>query len=173
MKKTGSTGNIFNNLNYERIRPTTSTHRNTRKKSSLVFFSNLSPINSFENAPFLLNENNNNFENSLLKKNEKQLYDELMSLKRRVNFLNAEISLAKSAKRKKDVQLNIKNKEIEGYLSDIQMSKELSPINIDKLKETNKITQLKKEFFTSKNALNEIKAKTKELESQQKKAKPN
>ena len=173
MKKTSSTGSIFKNLNYERVRPITSTHRNSRKKSSLIFFSNLSPINSFENAPFLLNENNNNFGNSLLKKNEKQLYDELMSLKKRVNFLNAEISLAKSAKRKKEVQLNIKNKEIEGYLSDIQMSKELSPINIDKLKETNKIIQLKKEFYNSKNALNEIKAKTKELESQQKKAKPN
>lgn len=173
MKKTGSTGNIFKNLNYERIRPITSTHRNSRKKSSLVFLSNLSPINSFEKSPFLINENNNNFDNSLLKKNEKQLYDELMSLKKRVNFLNAEISLAKSAKRKKDVQLNNKNKEIEGYLSDIQMSKDLNPINIDKLKETNKITQLKKEFYNSKNTLNEIKAKTKELESQQKKAKPN
>jgi len=173
MKKTSSTGSIFKNLNYERVGPITSTLRNSRKKSSLIFFSNLSPINSFENAPFLINENNNNFGNSLLKKNEKQLYDELMSLKKRVNFLNAEISLAKSAKRKKEVQLNIKNKEIEGYLSDIQMSKELSPINIDKLKETNKIIQLKKEFYNSKNALNEIKAKTKELESQQKKAKPN
>ena len=172
MKKTGSTGNIFKNSNYERIRPITSTHRNSRKQSSLVFFPNLNPFNSFENSPFL-NENNNNFENSLLKKNKKQLYDELMSLKRKVNFLNAEISLAKSAKRKKDVQLNIKNKEIEGYLSDIQMSKDLNPINIDKLKENNKITQLKKEFYTSKNTLNEIKNKTKELESQQKKAKPN
>ena len=173
MKKAGSTGNIFKNFNYDRIRPITSTHRNSRKKSSLVFLSNLSPINSFENANFLLNENNNNFDNSLLKKNEKQLYDELMFLKKRVNFLNAEISLAKSAKRKKDVQLNIKNKEIEGYLSDIQMSKDLSPINIDKLKETNKIIQLKNEFYTSKNTLNEIKTKTKELESQVKKAKPN
>jgi hypothetical protein len=173
MKKAGSTGNIFKNFNYDRIRPITSTHRNSRKKSSLVFLSNLSPINSFENANFLLNENNNNFDNSLLKKNEKQLYDELMFLKKRVNFLNAEISLAKSAKRKKDVQLNIKNKEIEGYLSDIQISKDLSPINIDKLKETNKIIQLKNEFYTSKNTLNEIKAKTKELESQVKKAKPN
>ena len=70
-----------------------------------------------------------------------------MSLKKRVNYLNEEISLAKSARRKKDVQLNLKNKEIEGYISDIKMSKDLNPINVDKLKEINVITKLKKEYI--------------------------
>ena len=76
-----------------------------------------------------------------------------------MNYLNEEISLAKSAQRKKDVQLNLKNKEIEGYISDIKMSKDLNPINIDKLKEINVITKLKKEYILLKNSLDDLKNK--------------
>ena len=178
MKKTGSTGNIFNNFRNDNIqnnlsnRPITSTHRNFPKKPSTIFSpkNNSNPIINFENDPSFFNTNTNNF---LLNKTSKQLYDELMSLKRKVNYLNGEISLAKSTRRKKEVQLNIKNKEIKGYLSDIKMSKDLNPINIDKLKETNIMGKLKKEFYILKNNLNEIKIKKKELESRLKKAKPN
>ena len=178
MKKTGSTGNIFNNFRNDNMqnnisnRPITSTHRNFPKKSSAIFSpkNNPNPIINFENDPSFFNTNTNNF---LLNKTSKQLYDELMSLKRKVNYLNGEISLAKSTRRKKEVQLNIKNKEIKGYLSDIKMSKDLNPVNIDKLKETNIMGKLKKEFYILKNNLNEIKIKKKELESRLKKAKPN
>ena len=182
MKKIGSTGNIFNNLKNEIIqsnislRPITSTHRNLPKKSPVLFSPKNNPIINFENESSNFNHINNNINNKnnfLLNKTSKQLYDELMSLKRRVNYLNGEISLAKSTRRKKDVQLNIKNKEIKSYLSDIRMSKDLNPINIDKLKETNIIGKLKKEFYILKNNLNEIKIKKKELELKLKKAKPN
>jgi predicted nucleic acid-binding Zn-ribbon protein len=53
------------------------------------------------------------------------------------------------------------------------MSKDLNPINIDKLKETNIINQLKKEFYKSKTTLYDIKNKQKILETKLKKAKPN
>ena len=173
MKKTGSTGNLFNNnYKYENIQE--SINLFFPKKISTIISPRNNPINSFENeSSFFLQMNNNNFTNSLLTKNSKQLYDELMTLKRKVNYLNGEISLAKSTKRKKDVQLNIKNKEIKSYLSDIKMSKDLNPINIDKLKETNIIGKLKKEFYVLKNTLNEIKNKRKTLETKLKKAKPN
>ncbi len=129
MKKTGSTGDLFNYMSNDKkvyknlLRPATSTHYNFQKKSSPLIPSNMNQINSFEEYPSLLLQinYNNNIENSLLNKTSKQLYDELMALKRKVNFLNSEISLAKSTKRKKDVQINIKNKEIECYLSDIKM----------------------------------------------------
>ena len=137
MKKTGSTGNLFfseQNQNHSMrspLRPITS-HK-FRKNSNFII----------ENDSY--NNNNYNLEHLLLNKTSKQLYDGLMSLKKRVNYLNEEISLAKSAQRKKDVQLSLKNKEIEEYMSDIKMSKDLNPINVDKLKEINIITKLKKE----------------------------
>ena len=186
MRKTGSTGDLFNNAKNENIqsntnqlRPITSIHRTLQKQSSIASPKNTPIISfSFENDPnFLLqmnnNINNNTFGQTSLNKTSKQLYEELMSLKRKVNYLNGEISLAKNTKRKKDVQLNMKEKEIKSYLSDIKMSKDLNPINIDKLKETNIVTKLKKEFYLLKNNLNAIKTKEKELELKLKKAKPN
>ena len=174
MKKTGSTGNLFNNYKYDNIQESISSNIFfPRKISTIIATRNNNPINSFENESSLFLQINNNNTNSLLTKNSKQLYKELMTLKRKVNFLNGEISLAKSTKRKKDVQLNIKNKEIKGYLSDIKQSKDLNPINIDKLKETNIIGKLKKEFYKLKNTLNEIKNKRKAIETKLKKAKPN
>ena len=178
MKKTGSTGNLLNNFNYEKIpslRPITSTNRNISKKSSIKFSSNNNNFNSFDNDPSkqFSTIKNKKYDYSLINKTSKELYDELMILKRKVNFLNAEISLEKSSRLKKDEQLNSKTKEIESYLSDIQMSKDLNPINIDKLKETNTINQLKKEFYVTKNTLSDLKNKTNMLKSKIKKAKPN
>ena len=50
--------------------------------------------------------------NISLNPNQNDLYDELMFLKKKVNSLNAQISFAKSQKRKKDQQINSKKKEI-------------------------------------------------------------
>ena len=163
MKKTGSTGNLFfNDQNHSMrstLRPITS-HK-FRKNSNFIM----------ENDSY--NNNNYNLEHLLLNKTSKQLYDGLMSLKKRVNYLNEEISLAKSAQRKKDVQLSLKNKEIEEYMSDIKMSKDLNPINVDKLKEINIITKLKKEYNTLKANLDDIKNKKSILEIKLKKSRPN
>ena len=105
--------------------------------------------------------------------NPNELYDELMYLKKKVNHLNSQISFAKSQKRKKDMQINSKKKELANYMSDIQMSKDISPINIDKLKDSNMISLIKKEYFNVKTLLNRKKNEYKNLELYLKKAKPN
>ena len=53
------------------------------------------------------------------------------------------------------------------------MSKDITPINIDKLKNSNIISHLKKEFQTAKGNLNAKKTETKNMEAFLKKAKPN
>jgi len=96
-----------------------------------------------------------------------------MLLKKKVNFLNAQIALEKSSKIKKDVQIINKTRQIKSYQSDIKMSKDITPINIDKLKNSNIISHLKKEFQTAKGNLNAKKTETKNMEAFLKKAKPN
>ena len=164
MRKTVSTGNLLyneqNNPMKSTLRPITS--NKFRKNSN----------SNIENDSYN-NYNNYNLEHLLLNKTPKQLYDGLMSLKKRVNYLNEEISLAKSAQRKKDVQLSLKNKEIEEYMSDIKMSKDLAPINVNKLKEINVINKLKKEYNTLKTSLDDLKNKKNILEIKLKKSKPN
>ena len=106
-------------------------------------------------------------------KNHPQLYDELMMLKKMVNNLNDQIAFAKSMKRKKDVQIGLRKKELDTYKADIQMSKDITPVNIDKLKDSNMISSIKKEYYNAKNLLNSKKAEAKNLEIYLKKAKPN
>ena len=53
------------------------------------------------------------------------------------------------------------------------MSKDIAPVNIDKLKNSNIISHLKKEFQTAKLTLNAKKNETKNMEAFLKKAKPN
>ena len=81
MKKTGSTGNLFfNDQNHSMrstLRPITS-HK-FRKNSNFIM----------ENDSY--NNNNYNLEHLLLNKTSKQLYDGLMCLKKKVNFLKQEI----------------------------------------------------------------------------------
>ena len=174
MKKTSSTGNLFHNeKNYmmrNSLRPLTTNRQTKFLKSSNYFPQNLSlsDIKSFNN-----NLSNYNYEHLLLNKSPKQLYDGLMSLKKRVNFLNEEISLAKSEQRKKDVQLNLKNKEIEEYLSDVKSSKYANQINIDKLKEINAISKYKHEYNKLKNILDGLKSKMKIMEIKIKKSRLN
>ena len=87
--------------------------------------------------------------------------------------MNAQIALEKSSKRKKDVQISSKARQIKSYQSDIKMSKDITPVNIDKLKNSNIISHLKKEFQTAKLTLNAKKNETKNMEAFLKKAKPN
>ena len=105
--------------------------------------------------------------------NQNELYDELMYLKRRVNNLNAQISFAKSQKRKKDMQINSKKKELANYMSDIHMSKDISPVGVGKLKDSNMISLIKKEYYNVKKLLNDKIKEEKNLENYLKKAKPN
>ena len=174
MKKTGSTGDLFyNDQKYfmrNRLRPVTAMRHTKFLKSSNILSQNLKSIeiNSLTN-----NLSNCNCEHLISNKTPRQLYDGLMSLKKKVNFLNEEISLAKSEQRKKDVQLNTKNKEIEEYLSDFKASKDLNPINVDKLKEMNAISKLKQEYKKLKKILDELKSKKKILEIKIRKSKPN
>ena len=117
--------------------------------------------------------NNNKAIFSKDKNVQTKLYEELMALKKKVNFLNAQIALEKSSKRKKDVQIITKTRQIKSYQSDIKMSKDITPVNIDKLKNSNIISHLKKEFQTAKINLESKKNETKNMENFLKKAKPN
>ena len=174
MKKTGSTGDLFyNEQKYfmrNRLRPVTAMRQTKFLKSSNFLSQNLNSIeiNSLSN-----NLNNCNCEHLLSNKTPRQLYDGLMSLKKKVNFLHEEISLAKSEQRKKDVQLNTKNREIEEYLSDFKTSKDLNPINVDKLKEMNVISKLKQEYKKLNHILEGLKSKIKHLEKKIRKSRPN
>ena len=143
--------------------------RQNSKKLRLLFTSNFD-INRLP-SPSSQTTKISNY--SLTSKNHPQLYEELMSLKKKVNYLNAQIAFAKSMKRKKDVQINLRKKELDIYKADIQMSKDLTPVNIDKLKDLNMISSIKKEYYNVKSLLNEKKAEAKNLEIYLKKAKPN
>ena len=174
MKKTGSTGDLFyNEQKYfmrNRLRPVTAMRQTKFLKSSNFLSQNL---NSIEINSLTNNLNNCNCEHLLSNKTPRQLYDGLMSLKKKVNFLHEEISLAKSEQRKKDVQLNTKNREIEEYLSDFKTSKDLNPINVDKLKEMNVISKLKQEYKKLNHILEGLKNKIKHLEKKIRKSRPN
>ena len=175
MRKTASTGRISDynphiNKMKERFSQRFKKSSLNPKYLKLLQVSNY-PIESYSNSKTTKTINSN----ILLSQNPNQneLYDELMNLKRKVNSLNAQISFAKSQKRKKDIQINTKKKELANYLSDIKMSKDISPINIDKLKDSNMISLLKKEYYKAKNLLNAKKVEAKNLEMYLKKSKPN
>ena len=174
MKKTGSTGDLFyNDQKYfmrNRLRPVTAARQTKFLRSSDFLSQNL---NSIEVNSLTNNLSNCNCEHLLSNQTPKQLYDGLMSLKKRVNLLNEEISLAKSERRKKEVQLNTKNREIEEYLSDFKTSKYLNPKNVDKLKEMNAISKLKQEYKKLKKILEGLKYKIKILEKKLRKSRPN
>ena len=179
MRKTASTGNIYFkspqiNKMKERfsLRSTKNFIRQNSKEQrqlKLLFSSNIS-----SDKPPLMFSNTSRLSNlTLPSKYQRQLYEELMSLKKQVNDLNSQIAFAKSMNRKKDVQISLRNKELDTYKSDIKMSKDILPVNIDKLKDSNMISSIKKEYYNAKNLLNSKKAEVKSLEIFLKKAKPN
>ena len=175
MRKTSSTGRISDyNPHWQKMKERFS-HRfkknpDNPKYLKLLQISNY-PLESISNNKTTKTINRNVLSNH--NQNQNELYDELMHLKRKVNSLNAQISFAKSQKRKKDMQINSKKKELANYMSDIQMSKDISPINIDKLKDSNMISLIKKEYYKVKRILNKKINEAKELEMYIKKAKPN
>ena len=175
MRKTSSTGRISDyNPHWQKMKERFS-HRfkknpDNPKYLKLLQISNY-PLESISNNKTTKTINRNVLSNH--NQNQNELYDELMHLKRKVNSLNAQISFAKSQKRKKDMQINSKKKELANYMSDIQMSKDISPINIDKLKDSNMISLIKKEYYKVKRLLNKKVNEAKELEMYIKKAKPN
>ena len=175
MRKTSSTGRISDyNPHLQKMKERFS-HRfkknpENSKYLKLLQISNY-PLESFSNTKTTKTINRNILSNQ--NQNQNELYDELMHLKRKVNNLNAKISFAKSQKRKKDMQINSKKKELANYMSDIQMSKDISPINIDKLKDSNMISLIKKEYYKVKRLLNKKINEAKDLEIYIKKAKPN
>ena len=183
MRKTSSTGNLFDNSyknKFSKISKKLSLKNNKSgiRKNKIIFASKVKNVGDnshiFSSSTLSLNNRSNIFDNSLSNKQvifsndkniQKKLYDELMLLKKKVNFLNSKI--------KKDVQIINKTRQIKSYQSDIKMSKDITPINIDKLKNSNIISHLKKEFQTAKGNLNAKKSETKNMEAFLKKAKPN
>ena len=156
MRKTSSTGKISDyNPHLQKMKQRFSNgftkNLDNSKHLKLLQISNY-PLESFSNnkTTKILNRNISLNQNQ----NQNELYDELMYLKKKVNNLNAQISFAKSQKRKKDMQINCKKKELANYMSDIQMSKDISPVNIDKLKDSNMISLIKKEYYNVKKLLN-------------------
>ena len=173
MRKTSSTGrvSVYNpDLQKMKQRFTYNLSKNfdNSKKLKLLQISNY-PVEPTSNTKTTKTINRN----ISLNRNQNELYDELMYLKRKVNNLNSQISFAKSQKRKKDMQITSKKKELANYMSDIQMSKDISPVNIDKLKDSNMISLIKKEYYNAKKLLNNKIKEEKNLENYLKKAKPN
>ena len=180
MRKTSSTGNIYDsnkspqfNQMRERFSLRGSSKKFVRQNSKdqkqlkLLFAPNYS-------SDKLVSSQTTRLTNQTLpSKNHNYLYEELMSLKKKINNLNAQIAFAKSMKRKKDVQINLRNKELDKYKADIKMSKDIQPVNIDKLKDSNMISSIKKEYYNAKNLLNEKRKEANDLEQYLKKAKPN
>ena len=86
MRKTGSTGNLFNIDQYSSsktsLRPVTSMRQHKYRKIStyLPYSLNNLEMDSYNSV------NNHNYDHILLNKTSKQLYDGLMSLKKRLIF---------------------------------------------------------------------------------------
>jgi hypothetical protein len=178
MRKTSSTGRVseYNpRLQKMKQRFTYNISKNYEnpKQLKLLQISNY-PIEPISNTKTIKTTKTINRNISLNQnQNQNELYDELMYLKRRVNNLNAQISFAKSQKRKKDMQINSKKKELANYMSDIHMSKDISPVGVGKLKDSNMISLIKKEYYNVKKLLNDKIKEEKNLENYLKKAKPN
>ena len=175
MRKTSSTGKISDyNPHLQKMKQRFSNgftkNLDNSKHLKLLQISNY-PLESFSNNKTTKTLNRNISLNQ--NQNQNELYDELMYLKKKVNNLNAQISFAKSQKRKKDMQINCKKKELANYMSDIQMSKDISPVNIDKLKDSNMISLIKKEYYNVKKLLNKKITEKQNLDIYIKKAKPN
>jgi len=169
MRKTSSTGRISDyqvSSHFYKMKQRFAKNLSNNKNLKLLHISNY-PSDKYQSnkTTKILNKN--------LSLNQNELYDELMYLKKKVNNLNSQISYAKSQKMKKEMQINTKKKELENYMSEIHMSKDMSPVNIDKLKDSNMISLIKKEYYKVKRLLNNKKNEANLLDIYLKKAKPN
>ena len=185
MKKTSSTGNIF-----------TRTSRPSSKISYVKEGLTLRPQSSNPSKKKLINSNNYNSNYSSFpnlfssnstsditsstinftqpkKIQREQLYEEVIQLKKQINVLKTQISLIKSDNQKKDNELLIKGKEIDNFLEDNKNSENNnSHVNVEKLKGSNSISLLKKDYFDLKKILSEKENLNKDLKIQIKNAKP-
>ena len=185
MKKTSSTGNIF-----------TRTSRPSSKISYVKEGLTLRPQSSNPSKKKLINNNNYNSNYSSFpnlfssnstsditsstinftqpkKIQREQLYEEVIQLKKQINVLKTQISLIKSDNQKKDNELLIKGKEIDNFLEDNKNSENNnSQVNVEKLKGSNSISLLKKDYFDLKKILSEKENLNKDLKIQIKNAKP-
>ena len=180
MKKNSSTGNLylrnsgsFSKISFitERIskRPVSAkTNFSKIKKSQSTNHSihhnlpNLFSSNSTYNISF---SNNNNSQ-------REHLYEEVIQLKKQINFLKSEISLIKSDNQKKENELLLKEKEIDNFFEDNKSSNTNIPINVEKLKDSNSISKLKKGYFELKKIYLEKENEYNDLKNQIKNAKP-
>ena len=125
MRKTSSTGSIFENKSRKINKfqnklsarnSMTLQHQNDSSlgKSKKLFASKVNHLGDISNifSTSTISLNNQNIKDNSMNNNQslmsndaatqKILYDELMRLKKKVNFLNSQIALEKSSKRKKD-----------------------------------------------------------------------
>ncbi len=102
------------------------------------------------------------------------LYEEVIQLKKQINNLRNKISLLKSDNQKKNDELLIKEKEIDTFIEDSKNNDNDNNaiINVEKLKDTNSISKLKKDYFTLKKTLEEKTNFNKELKIQIRNVKP-
>jgi len=127
MKKTASTGNIYFNspqMNRMKERFSLKSAKNFIRQNSkeqrqlkLLFSSNASS----DKPPSMISHTSRLSNHTLPSKYQRQLYEELMSLKKQVNNLNSQIAFAKSMNRKKDVHISLRNKELGTYKANIKM----------------------------------------------------
>ena len=183
MRKTSSSGNIFSRTSrpsskicYVReglaLRPSSSNYSKKKSQNSsnnnLINFPNLFSSNSTSD----ISSSTINFTQPQKLKRD-LLYEEVLQLKKQINNLKTQISLMKSDNQKKDGELLSKGKEIDNFLEDNKNSdNNNTQINVDKLKDANYISKLKKDYFDLKKILSEKENLNKDLKIQIKNAKP-
>ena len=130
--------------------------------------------------PILFSSNSNaDFSSSIItrtlpqKMNKTQLYEETLQLKREVNKLKNQISLERSDKRKKEVEIMQKEKVLEDVMGDIKSSNSVNPVSFDKLKDTNSINKIKKDYKELKQIFLNEKRINESLKNQIQAARPN
>lgn len=161
--------------------------RKNRSESKIL---SLSPISSSslysynqnkkDSYPILFSSNSNaDFSSSIItrtlpqKMNKTQLYEETLQLKKEVNKLKNKISLERSDKRKKEVEIMQKEKVLEDVMGDIKSSNSVNPISFDKLKDTNSINKIKKDYKELKQIYLNEKRINENLKNQIQSARPN
>ena len=123
------------------------------------------------NLPNLISSYSSNDINfSKINPQTKQLYEDVIKLKKQINNLYSKISLIKSDNQKKECELLLKEKEISNFFEDNKIYNNNLSINVEKLEESNSISKLKKEYFDLKkiysdkeNINNELKNKIKNV----------
>ena len=174
MKKNSSTGNLFNkkllhsNSNISQIKERMTNRSKSSKSNKKNKRANSISNNNLPNLISSYSSNDINF--SKINPQTKQLYEDVIKLKKQINNLYSKISLIKSDNQKKECELLLKEKEISNFFEDNKIYNNNLSINVEKLEESNSISKLKKEYFDLKkiysekeNINNELKNKIKNV----------